>query len=177
MFGKMLEETMAKKKIKVKDLSILSDITEGYISDIRKGKAIPRLPKFKAILESLNLTAEEKENMTNVWEKESSPETFVKKYEILEEKVKNYEEILKNVPKNDLLEQLKIQKNINLKLEKEKNECILYKQLFEMMSEEDKKYTLKNILRAIESEMREQGIYQENKKEIEKLKKEILKEI
>lgn len=177
MFGKMLEEIMSKKKIKVKDLSILSDITEGYISDIRKGKAIPRLPKFKAILESLNLTSEEKENLTNVWEKESSPETFVKKYEILEEKVKNYEEIFKDIPENDLLEQLKIQKNINLKLEKEKNECILYKQLFEMMSEEDKKYTLKNILRAIESEMREQGIYQENKKEIEKLKKEISKQI
>lgn len=177
MFGRCLEEVMTKKKIKVKDLSILSDITEGYISDIRKGKAIPRLPKFQAILDSLNLSAEEKENMINIWEKESSPESFVKKYEILEEKVKNYEEILKDIPENDLLEQLKIQKNINLKLEKEKNECIMYKQLFEMMSEEDKKYTLKNILRAIESEMREQGIYQENKKEIEKLKKEISKQI
>lgn len=177
MFGKFLEEIMAKKKIKVKDLSILSDITEGYISDIRKGKAIPRLPKFNAILENLNLSKEEKDKFISIWEKESSPETFVKKYEILEEKVKNYEEILKTIPENDLVEQLKIQKNINLKLEKEKNECILYKQLFEMMSEEDKKYTLKNILRAIEYEMREQGIYQENKKEIEKLKKEILKQI
>ena len=175
MFGKMLEDIMAKKKLKVKELSILSDISEGYISDIKKGKAIPRLPKFNAILDSLNLTKEEKEEFINVWEKESSPEAFVKKYEILEEKVKNYEEILNNMEGNNLLEQLKIQKNINSKLEKEKNECILYKQLFEMMSEEDKKYTLKNILRAIESEMRDQGIYQENKREIEKLKKEILK--
>lgn len=177
MFGKMLEDIMTKKKIKVKDLSILSDITEGYISDIRKGKAVPRLPKFNAILESLNLTTEEKQELIDVWEKESSPETFVKKYEILEEKVKEYEDIIKDIPENDLMEQLKIQKNINIKLEKEKNECLLYKQLFDLLPEEDKKYTLKNILRTIEAEMREQGIYQENKKEIEKLKKEISKEI
>ena len=42
-----------------------------------------------------------------------------------------------------------------------------------MLEEEDRKYILKQILRNIECNMREKGIYAENKKEIDKLKKEI----
>ena len=40
-------------------------------------------------------------------------------------------------------------------------------ELFAMLEEEDRKYMLKQILRNIECDMREKGIYAENKKEID----------
>ena len=42
-----------------------------------------------------------------------------------------------------------------------------------MLSEEDRNYILKNILRNIECDLREKGIYEENKKELEELKKAV----
>lgn len=177
MFGKMLEEIMQRKKIKVKELSILSDITEGYISDLKKEKALPRRNKLDAILENIPLTSKEREELFLAWEKDSAPESFTKKYEILEQENKEYKEILSNLENSDLLEQIKIQKKIVEKLEKEKERSDLYLQLFKMLSEEDRNYILKNILRNIEYDFKEKGMYEENKKEIETLKKEIEKGI
>lgn len=175
MFGKLLGEIMTKKRIKVKELSILSDITEGYLSDIKRGKALPRPSKLNSILDNINLSNEEREELLSAWEKDSSPAEFVKKYEVLEKKVKKYEKLLENVPENELLEEISKQKSIIQKLEKDRAENLIYKELFDMMSEEDKNYTIKNILRTIEAEMREQGIFLENKKIIEKIKKDISK--
>ena len=59
------------------------------------------------------------------------------------------------------------------KIENQKNRYKLYMELFAMLEEEDRKYMLKQILRNIECDMREKGIYAENKKEIDRLKKEI----
>ena len=72
-----------------------------------------------------------------------------------------------------LIDQLKVQKKLTEKIENQKNRYKLYMELFAMLDEEDRKYMLKQILRNIECNMREQGIYVENKKEIDRLKKEI----
>ncbi|WP_303189290.1 hypothetical protein [Fusobacterium ulcerans] len=173
MFGKLLEEIMKKKKIKVKELSILSDVTEGYISDIKKEKAIPRKAKLDAILENMQLNDLEKEELFSAWEKDSSPRTFVEKYELLEKENAEYKELLSKLENSNLIDQIKLQKKVNEKLEKEKEKFELYAQLFKMLSEEDRKFVVKMILRNIEFDMREAGKYEENKKEIEKLKKEI----
>ena len=74
---------------------------------------------------------------------------------------------------SDLFDQIKIQKKITEKLEKEKEKSDIYLQLFKMMSEEDRNYILKSILRNIECDLREKGIYEENKKELKELKKAI----
>ena len=60
MFGKLLENKMKEKGIRVKDLSILADITEGYISDLKKEKSVPRRDKLEAILNNIPLSKEEK---------------------------------------------------------------------------------------------------------------------
>ena len=66
-----------------------------------------------------------------------------------------------------------MQKKVTEKLEKEKEKSDIYLQLFKMMSEEDRNYILKNILRNIECDLREKKIYEENKKELEELKKAV----
>ena len=63
MFGKLLENKMKEKGIRVKDLSILADITEGYISDLKKEKSVPRRDKLEAILNNIPLSKEEKEEL------------------------------------------------------------------------------------------------------------------
>ena len=72
-----------------------------------------------------------------------------------------------------LIDQLKVQKKLTEKIENQKNRYKLYMELFTMLEEDDRKYMLKQILRNIECDMREKGIYAENKKEIDRLKKEI----
>ena len=72
-----------------------------------------------------------------------------------------------------LIDKLKVQKKLTEKIENQKNRYKLYMELFAMLEEDDRKYMLKQILRNIECDMREKGIYAENKKEIDRLKKEI----
>lgn len=174
MFGKLLENKMKEKGIRVKDLSILADITEGYISDLKKEKSVPRRDKLEAILNNIPLSKEEKEELYEAWERDSSPYSFVKKYDNLVEENKHLKELISDKEENlNLIDQLKVQKKLTEKIENQKNRYKLYMELFAMLEEEDRKYMLKQILRNIECDMREQGIYVENKKEIDKLKKEI----
>lgn len=174
MFGKLLEQRMKEKSIRVKDLSILADITEGYISDLKKEKSVPRRDKLEALLNNIPLSKEEKEELYEAWERDSSPYSFVKKYDDLLEENKHLKELISNKEENmNLIDQLKVQKKLTEKIENQKNRYKLYMELFAMLEEEDRKYMLKQILRNIECNMREKGIYLENKKEIDKLKKEI----
>ena len=174
MFGKLLENKMKEKGIRVKDLSILADITEGYISDLKKEKSVPRRDKLEAILNNIPLSKEEKEEMYEAWERDSSPYSFVKKYDNLVEENKHLKELISDKEENmSLIDQLKVQKKLTEKIENQKNRYKLYMELFAMLEEEDRKYMLKQILRNIECDMREKGIYAENKKEIDRLKKEI----
>lgn len=174
MFGKLLENKMKEKGIRVKDLSILADITEGYISDLKKEKSVPRRDKLEAILNNIPLSKEEKEELYEAWERDSSPYSFVKKYDNLVEENKHLKELISDKEENmSLIDQLKVQKKLTEKIENQKNRYKLYMELFAMLDEEDRKYMLKQILRNIECNMREQGIYVENKKEIDRLKKEI----
>ncbi|MBM6874410.1 helix-turn-helix domain-containing protein [Fusobacterium mortiferum] len=174
MFGKLLENKMKEKGIRVKDLSILADITEGYISDLKKEKSVPRRDKLEAILNNIPLSKEEKEELYEAWERDSSPYSFVKKYDNLVEENKHLKELISDKEENlSLIDQLKVQKKLTEKIENQKNRYKLYMELFAMLEEEDRKYMLKQILRNIECDMREKGIYAENKKEIDRLKKEI----
>lgn len=174
MFGKLLENKMKEKGIRVKDLSILADITEGYISDLKKEKSVPRRDKLEAILNNIPLSKEEKEELYEAWERDSSPYSFVKKYDNLVEENKHLKELISDKEENlNLIDQLKVQKKLTEKIENQKNRYKLYMELFAMLEEEDRKYMLKQILRNIECDMREKGIYAENKKEIDRLKKEI----
>lgn len=174
MFGKLLENKMKEKGIRVKDLSILADITEGYISDLKKEKSVPRRDKLEAILNNIPLSKEEKEELYEAWERDSSPYSFVKKYDNLVEENKHLKELISDKKENlSLIDQLKVQKKLTEKIENQKNRYKLYMELFAMLEEEDRKYMLKQILRNIECDMREKGIYAENKKEIDRLKKEI----
>ncbi len=174
MFGKLLENKMKEKGIRVKDLSILADITEGYISDLKKEKSVPRRDKLEAILNNIPLSKEEKEELYEAWERDSSPYSFVKKYDNLVEENKHLKELISDKEENlSLIDQLKVQKKLTEKIENQKNRYKLYMELFTMLEEDDRKYMLKQILRNIECDMREKGIYAENKKEIDRLKKEI----
>lgn len=174
MFGKLLENKMKEKGIRVKDLSILADITEGYISDLKKEKSVPRRDKLEAILNNIPLSKEEKEELYEAWERDSSPYSFVKKYDNLVEENKHLKELISDKEENlNLIDQLKVQKKLTEKIENQKNRYKLYMELFAMLEEDDRKYMLKQILRNIECDMREKGIYAENKKEIDRLKKEI----
>lgn len=174
MFGKLLENKMKEKGIRVKDLSILADITEGYISDLKKEKSVPRRDKLEAILNNIPLSKEEREELYEAWERDSSPYSFVKKYDNLVEENKHLKELISDKEENlSLIDQLKVQKKLTEKIENQKNRYKLYMELFAMLEEDDRKYMLKQILRNIECDMREKGIYAENKKEIDRLKKEI----
>lgn len=152
----------------------MADITEGYISDLKKEKSVPRRDKLEAILNNIPLSKEEKEELYEAWERDSSPYSFVKKYDNLVEENKHLKELISDKEENlSLIDQLKVQKKLTEKIENQKNRYKLYMELFAMLEEEDRKYMLKQILRNIECDMREKGIYAENKKEIDRLKKEI----
>lgn len=174
MFGKLLENKMKEKGIRVKDLSILADITEGYISDLKKEKSVPRREKLEAILSNIPLSKEEKEELYEAWERDSSPYSFVKKYDDLVEENKHLKELVSDKEENmSLIDQLKVQKKLTEKIENQKNRYKIYMELFSMLGEEERKYIVKQILRNIECDLREKGIYSENKKEVDRLKKEI----
>lgn len=175
MFGKLLENKMKEKGIRVKDLSILADITEGYISDLKKEKSVPRRDKLEAILNNIPLSKEEKEELYEAWERDSSPYSFVKKYDNLVEENKHLKELISDKEENlSLIDQLKVQKKLTEKIENQKNRYKLYMELFAMLEEEDRKYMLKQILRNIECgyEMKKEFM-QKIKKEIDRLKKKL----
>lgn len=174
MFGELLSQKMKEKSMRLKDLSILTDITEGYLSDIKNDNAVPKRDKFEVIVKVLNLTPEEKDQFLLAWERDSSPLGFVKRYDNLVTENEYLKKVIDDAENtNVLLEQLKVQKKINDTLEKQKNRYKLYADLFNMMQEQDKVYMLKLILLQIENSMREQKIFTENKKEFDDIKRGI----
>lgn len=173
-FGKKLEIIMKKYKIRVKDLSIACDITEGYISDIKKGRSLPREDKMLRILENLNISSEEKENLKDLWEKETSPKSFVAKFENLENQNQKLKEMINSKYDNNTFLLLENKEKEIKKLKEEKVSLEKYKKLLLLLSKEDLKYTLNRIIKDIEYNLKENNSYEENKFEIEELKKEVL---
>lgn len=172
MLGEMLSKKMKEKSLRIKDLSILTDITEGYLSDIKNGNAVPKREKFETITSVLGLTPEEKDQFLYAWERDSSTAGFVKRYDNLKLENEYLKKMLDNTEDtNTLLDQLKLQKKLNDNLEKQKNKYKLYADLFSMLREEDRNYMLKLLLLQVEAGLRENKIFLENKKDFEILKK------
>lgn len=171
MFGELLTKKMKEKSLRLKDLSILTDITEGYLSDIKNDNAVPKRDKFETITSVLGLTPVEKDNFLLAWERDSAPAGFVKRYDNLKIENEHLKKMIDDDNTNSLLDQLKMQKKLNENLEKQKNKYKLYADLFGMLKPEDRNYMLKLLLLQVESNLREEKIFLENKKDFETLKK------
>lgn len=170
MFGVILEKIMKNNNIRVKDLAIAADITEGYISDLKKERSVPRENKLESILLGLKITDIEKEDLIKAWEKDVSPKSFVIKYEKLELENKNLKEMIKDKKLKELLE---VKNNEIEKLRNEIENLKKYKEIFEMLKPDDLKTTLERIIKDIELEMYKNNSYKENKKDLEALRREI----
>lgn len=147
MFGYLLKEIMKKYKIKGKELSVYSDLTEGFISDIKKGRCLPRIENLNKILDLIPMTTEEKLKLQKKWEKERAPKSFVKRYDELEEKYNLlYSFYLKSLDKDTKKLILEIMKENEL-LKKEQIKLKLYKEFLKPLTEDDLIYlTNKQIL-------------------------------
>ncbi|MBR8702280.1 MULTISPECIES: helix-turn-helix transcriptional regulator [unclassified Fusobacterium] len=171
MFGEQLTEILEKYKIKNRKLALLTGITEGFISDIKRGRSVPRKDNLIAILDNLPLTKEEREHLYEEWEREVSPDTFVKKYDELSNKYR----LLLNAAGGEEEGRTKIEiQRINEKyiekIEAEKEKYKIYYELFMMLDEDERKFTIKQIISNIEFNLRTAGKYEENKEEIDFLK-------
>ncbi|MGL5156017.1 MAG: hypothetical protein ACRC9H_13990 [Aeromonas veronii] len=143
MFGVLLKQTMKKYKITGKKLSITSNLTEGFISDIKNQKSLPKEENLKKILTCMNISSAEKFDLQLAWEKESSPSSFVKRFEELEE---DYNILSNFYIINDIKNGLKTKETIlqiqreNILLKKEIEFLKLYKNFFDLLHEDDMKY-------------------------------------
>lgn len=174
MFGEVLKRMMDKKGVRVKELSYLANITEGYISDLKKDRTSPRKDKLELIIKSLNTTHEEEKELREAWERDVSPESFVKKFDDLLEENKYLKSIVENKEENlALIDQLKLQKKVFEKVEKEKNDYKLYKDIFYLLPEKEREYILDIILKTLKLQALENGNYMQVKKELAYLEKAI----
>ncbi|MGL5595604.1 MAG: helix-turn-helix domain-containing protein [Cetobacterium sp.] len=147
-FGTLLKLTMKKHKITGKDLSIFSNLTEGFISDIKNEKTIPREQNLNKIIEALKIPLHEKVELQIAWEKISSPKNFVKRFEELEA---DFNILSSFYIVNDVQNSTAIKKSIlelkrdNQVLKKELEFLRLYKEFFLLLSEDDMKYLITKI--------------------------------
>lgn len=174
MFGKKLEEIMKEKKIKVKELSIAADITEGFISDIRKGRSLPSVDKLARIMENLDLSEKEELELYEEWEKSSSPISFTEKYEKLKTENKKIKELLVYFSSEKQLENIVLE---NEKLKLENMELSIYKKMFLLLPKEDCMSLMKIIMKDIEYTMKDEGIFEENKNEIYEIREILSKDL
>ncbi|MGL5640012.1 MAG: helix-turn-helix domain-containing protein [Cetobacterium sp.] len=169
MLGEKIEKIIKEKKMRSKDISLISGITEGYLSDIKKGRAIPREEKFKQLIKALKLTKEEEEEVIFLWEKESSPKEFVKKYEILEKENKILKEQLTDSEKiSSIIQEYEAKMKL---IVNENEELKKYKLLLFLLPKEDRVFFIKKILRDIESNMKIKGKSRMFSKELDEIKK------
>lgn len=145
MFGNLLSEVMKKYRIKGKEISIQTGLTEGFISDIRKGKSLPKKDNLQKILENIPITINEKEELIECWEKENSPNSFIERYEKLKENFDILNNFFLQNNMGDCKEFiLKLEKE-NFDLKKEINELKLYKEFFKLLHDDDLKYLTNRI--------------------------------
>lgn len=143
MFGILLKTTMKKYDITGKNLSIFTNLTEGFISDIKTGKTLPREENLNKILDSLQISNSEKLTLRIAWEKSVSPLSFVKRFEELEN---DYEILASFYIMNDITDLSSIKNSIlnlvkeNQKLEIENKILKQYRDFFNLMHEDDIKY-------------------------------------
>ncbi len=144
IFGILLEEIMKKYKIKGKNLSIASNLTEGFISDIKKGKTLPSFKSLNKIIENLNIDIEDIDRLVESWEKASSPISFVKKFEKLELNQKFIGEFL-NLEGKTMEDKIQKLMKINKELKEEIESLIIYKEFYWLVHEDDLNYILRKL--------------------------------
>lgn len=178
MFAEKFTEILEKYSIRNRKLSFLTGITEGFLSDIKRGRSLPRKEKLMLILDNLPLTIQERDELYNEWERDSSPETFVEKFDALKT---DYNLLIAATGGEEKartsIEVQRLNNKYVEKLEQEKEKYKLYYDLFMLLPEEDRKFMIKQILSNIEYDLRETRKYEENKLEIEKLKMALRKGI
>lgn len=174
MFGEKLEELIKSKKIKSKDLAIASDVTEGYLTDIKKGRAIPKEEKLKRIVSALELNSEEKEEICFLWEKETSAKQFVKRFEELEKENHFLKKMIDPKKGVDLLEIRKGYEDKIRKMQEENDELQKYKTLLFLLPKDDRIFFVKKILKDIENNLKIKGQTRMLSKELQEIK-QILK--
>lgn len=176
MFCDELVIELKRNGMKSKELALSADLTEGYLTDIKKGRALPKEEKLLNILNSLNLDEERKNDLYRLWAKETSPKKFVENFEKIEKENKILKELIsakeyRKIEKiqNDYEEKIK-------KLEIEKKEYQKYKTLLFLLPKEDRIFFVKKILKDIENNLKISGKKRILEKELLEIK-DILKKI
>lgn len=176
MFGKKIEEIIKTKRIKSRDLAIAANVTEGYLTDIKKGRALPREDKLIRIIDALELKESEREELYFLWEKSMSPQNFVERFEELEKENKQLKSLI-NQRENINIDSIRNKyENKIKKLEDEKKDLEKYKALLFLLPKEDRIFFVKKILKDIENNLKITGKTRVLGRELSEIK-EILKDI
>lgn len=176
MFGKKIEEIIKVKGIKSKDLAIAANVTEGYLTDIKKGRALPREDKLIRIIDALELEEREKEELYFLWEKGMSPQNFVERFEELERENNQLKSLINQKEKINIDSIRNEYENKIKKLEDEKKDLEKYKTLLFLLPREDRVFFVKKILKDIENNLKITGKTRVLGRELIEIK-EILKDI
>ena len=176
MFCNELIKELKKSGMKSKELALSADLTEGYLTDIKKGRALPKEGKLINILDSLNLDETRKEELYMLWAKESSPKKVIDSFEKLEKENKNLKKLI-NIEEYEKIEKIRneYEKKIE-KIEMEKKEFRKYKTLLFLLPKEDRLFFVKKILKDIENNLKITGRKRILEKELLEIK-DILKKI
>lgn len=100
--SKFLKKTMAEKNIQVKDLAVLTQVSETFISDLKNGKKSAKLETYKEVVKHLRLTKEEEREAWKAWSMDRMDDKTIKYFLELEKE---------NAELKNLLEAIKFLKN------------------------------------------------------------------
>lgn len=128
MFGKLLEEFVIRKYDKKARFAEECNISTGHLSDIMKGRILPREDTLYLMVEKLSLNLEDKEKFLKEWSFDKTGNILRDKYEKLE---KENSEMLK------VLKSMENEKTLMKKINEMKNYEEFYESVFKGLTTEE----------------------------------------
>lgn len=136
MFGKVLDEMIKEKFQSKTEFAKLCNFSNGHLTDLIKGRTLPKEENLQMIIEILRLDKTKKEILEKEWGLDKAGEFLRKKYEKLEEDNRNMFEVLKRVENERILMG---------KIDKMKVYEMFYNNIFSGLNVEESKAVLKAI--------------------------------
>lgn len=167
MFGEKLKQIMKEKKITIVSVKEKTGLSQGYISDVRKGVFLPSEKKLNLIFDVLNLAEDELELLKKEWSLDKSGNEFRDIFIELNQENKNLKSVLKRMTsEKKLLEEID-----ELKIYKE-----IYELIFGILTPEEIAELINQISEKLEIIAYRKGNYEKVKEKIDILNK-LIKEI
>lgn len=166
MFGKMLEELIKEKFQNKSEFAKLCNFSNGHLTDMIKGRVLPKEENLKLIIEILRLDSEKKENLKKEWSLDKAGDWLRKKYNQLEKENQDMLEVLKKVEKERTLME---------KIDEMKVYEIFYDTIFSDLNPEEIKLVLEAIRDRLKLIALDNGSLEKTKVKFDNLEKIINK--